>query len=100
MTTNGSDIDWQTVETLVDSERAPIYAAALSEAVARRDALQQRLFAVMDQCALLRFKLGETVKREKAYPDLKNLDQRRKYNREAQQRCRARKQTAQPICIE
>jgi len=94
-------VDWQQVETLVASERRPFYQAALIEAEAKRDDLQQRLFVVMDQVALLRFKLDETVKHDFDFPNLApTLDQIRKYNREAQQRCRARKQASAPILIE
>jgi len=93
-------VDWQTVETLVDSERIPIYSAALADAVARRDVLQQSLFEIMDQVAWLRFQLREAVRRTTPTPEPKNPDQLRKSNREAQQRCRARKEAAEAICIE
>jgi len=82
-------IDWQQVETLVDSERRPFYQTALSEAQANRDALQQRLFAVMDQCAWLRFKLRETERRL----DWQKLDEKRDARRNDQQ-------SPEAICIE
>jgi hypothetical protein len=60
-------IDWPTVETLVASDRITVYRAALSEAIARRDALQQSLLEMMDHIALLRFKLGQA--QETLLPD-------------------------------
>ncbi len=54
-----AQIDWREVETMTDSARRPYYAAALAQARAHRDELQEALFAAIDQVAWLTFKLHE-----------------------------------------
>jgi hypothetical protein len=62
----GQEIDWQTVETLVASERRPFYQSALKEAEVERNQLQEKLWQAMDRIALLKYKLRETPLREDA----------------------------------